>query len=131
MKYSLKELLIIEKGNVNPVSRIVDCFKGEFSPSKLGTGQGLNAIASFSSMAAFAMRINNKDFVIGDTLTMADLPMGTSIYRYFNLEIERPSFPNIEAWYSRLCQRSAYQTHAMIPFGSSLEEWNSLEQSGA
>ena len=65
MKYSQKELLIIEKGNVNPVSRIVDCFKGEFSPSKLGIGSGLNVLASFSSTAAFAMTINNKDFVIG------------------------------------------------------------------
>lgn len=76
-------------------------------------------------------QLENQDFLIGDTLTMADLPLGTSIYRYFNLEIDRPSFPNIEAWYSRLCQRKAYQTHAIIPFGSSLEEWNALEQAEA
>ena len=85
MKYSQKELLIIEKGNVNPVSRIVDCFKGEFSPSKLGIGSGLNVLASFSSTAAFAMTINNKDFVIGileDSIIISQSDKAEKFLRY-------------------------------------------------
>jgi glutathione S-transferase len=42
--------------------------------------------------------------------------MGTCLYRYFNLEIERPSLPKIDAWYRRLRDRSAYRTHVMVPF---------------
>jgi glutathione S-transferase len=53
------------------------------------------------------------------------------MYRYFNLAIDRPSLPNVEAWYGRLCQRSAFQQHAMIPFGTSPDEWLRLEKEGA
>ena len=60
---------------------------------------------------------------------MADIPLGTSMYRYYNMDIEHGTFPNIESWYGRLCQRKAYQDHAMIPFGKSQEEWIKLEKS--
>lgn len=55
-------------------------------------------------------------FMLGDTLTLADIPVGTSLYRYFNLEIDRPSVPNVEAWYARLRDRDAYRRHVMVPF---------------
>jgi glutathione S-transferase len=56
-------------------------------------------------------------FLLGDKLSLADIPAGTSLYRYFELDIERPALPNIEAWYRRLQQRPAYHEHVMIPFG--------------
>jgi glutathione S-transferase len=56
-------------------------------------------------------------FLLGDDLTLADIPIGTSLYRYFELDIERPPLPNVTAWYHRLRQRPAYQEHVMIPFG--------------
>ena len=59
----------------------------------------------------------DRAFMLGDRLTLADIPIGTSLYRYFNLEIERPSVPSVEAWYRRLQDRAAYQTHVMVPFG--------------
>ena len=58
----------------------------------------------------------DRPFMLGDELTLADIPIGTSLYRYFNLEIERPDIPNVEAWYERLQQRPAYQNHVMVPF---------------
>ena len=54
--------------------------------------------------------------MLGDRLTLADIPIGTHLYRYFNLDIERPSVPNVETWYRRLRDRSAYRMHVMIPF---------------
>jgi len=59
----------------------------------------------------------DRRFLCGDVLTLADIPAGTSLYRYFELEIERPSVPNMEAWYQRLQQLPAYREHVMIPFG--------------
>jgi glutathione S-transferase len=55
-------------------------------------------------------------FMLGDNFSLADIPIGTNLYRYFNLEIERPSVPSVEAWYRRLQDRSAYRTHVMVPF---------------
>ncbi len=57
----------------------------------------------------------DKTFVVGDSLTMGDIPVGSAFYRYASLPIERPSLPHIEAWYERLKARSAFQNHVMIP----------------
>lgn len=58
----------------------------------------------------------DRRFLCGNTLTLADIPAGTSLYRYFELEIERPSIPNVTAWYRRLQERRAYREHVMVPF---------------
>lgn len=65
----------------------------------------------------------DQQFMAGDALTIGDIPLGSMMYRYFNLQIERPSVPHVEAWYERLCARPAYEKHVMIPFGSNAEEW--------
>ncbi|HLK70971.1 MAG TPA: glutathione S-transferase N-terminal domain-containing protein [Steroidobacteraceae bacterium] len=48
--------------------------------------------------------------------TLADIPIAANLYRYFELDIERPKLPRIEAWYARLQQRSAYREHVMVSF---------------
>jgi glutathione S-transferase len=58
----------------------------------------------------------DRPFMLGNELTLADIPIGTNLYRYFNLEIERPDIPNVEAWYDRLRQRPGYRNHVMAPF---------------
>ena len=60
--------------------------------------------------------IGDREFMLGDRLSLADIAIGTHLYRYFNLAIERPAVPNIEAWYKRLQDRPAYRTHVMVPF---------------
>jgi glutathione S-transferase len=59
----------------------------------------------------------DRPYLCGETLTLADIPAGTSLYRYFALEIERPFVPNVEAWYRRLRERAAYREHVIVPFG--------------
>ena len=56
----------------------------------------------------------NSQFLIGPSLTIADIAVGTFLYRYYTLPVERPSRPNVEGWYKRLTGRKAYQEHAMI-----------------
>src|SRR5581483_1811347 len=41
-------------------------------------------------------------YLSGDALSLADIAIGASLYRYFTLEIDRPRLPRIEAWYERL-----------------------------
>jgi glutathione S-transferase len=55
--------------------------------------------------------------LLGDDLSLADIPAGTALYRYFELEIERPPLPNVERWYHALRERPAYRKHVMVPFG--------------
>jgi len=61
-------------------------------------------------------RLEGCKFIAGDRLTMGDIPLGMSLYRYFEMDIARPKLPNIEAWYARLQERPAYREHAMVDF---------------
>lgn len=60
-------------------------------------------------------RLKGRDFVLGERLTMADIPLGCMTYRWYALPIERPELPSLKAWYDRLASRPAFQTHAMQP----------------
>lgn len=55
-------------------------------------------------------------WLAGERFTMADIPVGTTLYRYFTLDIERPEIPHVEAWYARLCDRPAFAEHIMRPY---------------
>lgn len=62
-------------------------------------------------------RLANRPFLEGERLTLADIPAGTALYRYFSLDIARPEVPHVRAWYQRLQQRAPYREHVMVPFG--------------
>ena len=53
------------------------------------------------------------DYLGGDRLTMADFPAGSLTDRWINWNPDRPSHPNVEAWYKRLAARPAYQAHVI------------------
>jgi glutathione S-transferase len=61
--------------------------------------------------------LQSRRFLLGDRLSLADIPIATSLYRYFELEIDRPELPNLRAWYGRLQQCPAFREHVMLPFG--------------
>jgi glutathione S-transferase len=60
--------------------------------------------------------IGSGDTLGGERPRLADIPIGAHLYRYFSLDIPRPSLPNLEAWYLRLQARPAYRAHVMVPF---------------
>ena len=61
--------------------------------------------------------LEGRSFLLGESLSLADITAGTALYRYFELEIDRPTLPHFERWYANLQQRDAYRKHIMIPFG--------------
>ena len=67
-------------------------------------------------------------YVAGDKFSAGDIPLGSVAYRYFNVDVQRPPLPNIEAWYGRLTERPAFQEHVMQFFGTNPEEWQELER---
>lgn len=84
--------------------------------------------ATDEALAILDNQLGKAGFVIGDTLTMADIPFGPLAYRYFQLEIDRPTYSHMSAWYRRLCERPAYQKHVMFPFGANPGEWYRFER---
>jgi len=55
-------------------------------------------------------------YVAGNRMTMADIPTGSTLYRYYNMPISRPELPNLERWYGDLCEREAYRKWVMVSF---------------
>jgi glutathione S-transferase len=49
--------------------------------------------------------------VAGASFTLADIPIGLSVNRWFMTPFERPSFPHVEAYYDRLNGRPAFRQH--------------------
>ncbi|HWY62903.1 MAG TPA: glutathione S-transferase family protein [Rhizomicrobium sp.] len=60
--------------------------------------------------------LSRHPFLGGSSFSLADIPAGTLLYRYFELDIDRPNLANVEAWYARLRERKAYRENVMIPF---------------
>ena len=73
-------------------------------------------------------QLAGRDYLLGEQLTMADITLGAYAYRYYNVPVERPPRPRVEAWYERLCARPAYREHVMIPFGTTKEAFTERER---
>jgi glutathione S-transferase len=60
-------------------------------------------------------QLKNTEYLLGSSPTLADIPAGCAVNRWYAMDIDRPSLPNLEAWHSRLKDRSAYQNHVIMP----------------
>lgn len=67
-------------------------------------------------LAILNRQLSQRHYILGDQLTIADIAVGTLMYRYFNMDIPRPPLANVEVWYKRLSHRPAYQSHVMVDF---------------
>ncbi|MGH7212668.1 MAG: glutathione S-transferase family protein [Acetobacteraceae bacterium] len=54
-------------------------------------------------------------YVVGPVFTLADMPLGVHIHRWFFFPVEKPALPHVRAWYDRLLERPAYRTHVAGP----------------
>ena len=60
--------------------------------------------------------LSKHEYVAGDRFTMGDIPAGATLYRYFNLPIEREPLSSLSRWYARLCARAPYRRFVMASF---------------
>lgn len=55
----------------------------------------------------------HQPYLSGSELGMGDIPLGSFIYAWFEMPIERPPMPHLYAWYQRLQGRPAYRKAVM------------------
>jgi len=60
--------------------------------------------------------LHSRPFVAGDAFSMADIPAGTLMFRYFGMQVEHPDAAAVEAWRGRLATRAPYARRVMRPF---------------
>ena len=85
-------------------------------PEERNTG----AIEAAMAVAGKAWSILDKqlaehDFVAGPHFTLADIPLGVHVHRWFSFVMHRPETPRLAAWYHRLLERPAYRAHCAMP----------------
>jgi glutathione S-transferase len=54
-------------------------------------------------------------YVAGPVFTLADIPLGVHIHRWFFFPVAKPELPHVRAWYDRLLERPAYRAHVAGP----------------
>ena len=57
-------------------------------------------------LATLEAHLGKHAFMAGDKFSMADIPVGCEIPRWFGLPLQHPSLPNIERWFQSLCERT-------------------------
>jgi glutathione S-transferase len=61
-------------------------------------------------------QIAQQGYLAGNAFSLADIQFGHSLFRYFDIAIERPSYPAIEQYYQKLTQRPAFAEHVMVSY---------------
>jgi glutathione S-transferase len=69
--------------------------------------------------AAFTIldrHLSKHTYVLGDSFSMADIPLGAIAHRWFALDgIARPDWPGLRRWFTLLSARPGYAKHVMLP----------------
>ncbi len=50
-------------------------------------------------------------YVVGDQFSLADIPIGLSVNRWFETPLAHPDFPAVNAYYERLSRRHGYRRY--------------------
>jgi glutathione S-transferase len=66
-------------------------------------------------LAYLDAHLKNRAYIVGDALSMGDIPLGCAIWRWMGIEIEHPELPNLQRWFETLCGRPAYKKIVMLP----------------
>lgn len=75
-------------------------------------------------LAVLDAQLAGRPYILGDTLSIADIVVGGTLHRYYTMPIARPSRPNVEAYYQRLTARPHYRDSVML-------DWRDLKVAGA
>jgi glutathione S-transferase len=52
---------------------------------------------------------------VAGAFSMGDIPIGCEVQRWMRLPMERPKLLHLEAWFERLCARTAFKKNVDIP----------------
>ena len=58
-----------------------------------------------------------RPFIAGDRFTMADIPLGCAIHRWYGMPVERIARPNVSGWLDRVRQRAGAREVLVLPLG--------------
>ncbi|HET7715222.1 MAG TPA: glutathione S-transferase family protein [Bauldia sp.] len=72
-------------------------------------------LKSENCLAILDAHLAGRLYMNGDAFTMADIPVGASVNRWYKLPVARERRPNVEAWLARLARRAGFRDHLDLP----------------
>ncbi len=58
-------------------------------------------------MVLLDRHLSQRNYLLGDSFSVADIALGCEVHRWFGLPQPRPAWPHLERWFASLCARSA------------------------
>lgn len=58
-------------------------------------------------MGLLDQRLAQREFMVGDRFTMADIPLACEAHRWLGLPLARPAWPHLERWFAAMRARPA------------------------
>ena len=87
------------------------------APSKQNPVEIRNAMLQLATCLRIADRqLQNHQFLTSDHFTLADIVFGHWLFRYFDIDLDRPELPNLHRYHENLATRSAYREHVMVSY---------------
>lgn len=75
-----------------------------------------DAVSGFGKLMKIAnSALENNDWIAGNHISGGDINLGSFIYYWFEIPLNKPEFPALYAYYEKLKERPAYREHVMIP----------------
>jgi glutathione S-transferase len=68
-------------------------------------------MASIAAMQILDAELSQHLFVVGNTFTVADIPIGIMAFRYKALIPESPAYAHVDRWYAAISERPAFRAH--------------------
>lgn len=59
--------------------------------------------------------LSQREYLVGNDFTWADIPVGAALQRWYNLPIRRPEHKALDRYYARLQQRPAFKRWIDLP----------------
>jgi glutathione S-transferase len=75
-------------------------------------------VARRKALAAWTIAddaLDGRPYLAGAELSLAEITLGTLVYRWHAFPIERPPLRNLKTWFERLRERPAFKKHIEIP----------------
>jgi glutathione S-transferase len=71
-----------------------------------------NAVATLARVwTMLDAELAGHPYVGGAEFTLADIPLGVHVHRWFSFAVAKPDLPHLKAWYERLLERPVYREH--------------------
>lgn len=105
--------LNIAGGFTGPVFwRVVRTPEAQRDPAAIAT-----ALTALNAKLQIAEdRLQGHEWLCGAAFSLADIQFGHILYRYFDIDIARPNWPNLTRYFDQLMQRAPYRDHVAISY---------------